>query len=379
MPSPLDARPDLCIVGGGIVGLWTAFYAARQGLDVLLLEKRSIGAGASGGLLGALMPHQPTGWNDKKQFQLDGLMSLEAEVAGLEATTGMTTGYRRCGRLMPIRHPEKKRQSAQWAEASRDHWPAGQGWEVLEESSAPGWLPAAECPHGVNHDTLSARIDPRGLLDALAADLATRSNVRIREHTEVRAIDHGGNPVMADGTTITPGRTVLTAGWETFPLIAGKFTGEPGRGVKGQAALLQPAMPIDPGLPILYDNGVYVIAHENGHAAIGSTSENDFSDAKSTDTRLDDLISRATMLCPALENAAIVERWAGVRPRAPGREPLVGPLPGHPRLLVATGGFKITFAIAHLMARAVVAQAQHETPDRLPDLFRPENRLTRSA
>ena len=111
MPSAVNPSksPDMAVIGGGIVGLWTAYEAARQGRSATLIEKRTIGAGASGGLLGALMPHQPTGWNAKKEFQLDGLLTLETEIAALEEMTGVTTGYRRCGRLMPIGNAEKRR------------------------------------------------------------------------------------------------------------------------------------------------------------------------------------------------------------------------------------------------------------------------------
>ncbi|MEQ8940117.1 MAG: FAD-dependent oxidoreductase, partial [Roseitalea porphyridii] len=116
--SPVPSSPDIAVIGGGIVGLWCALAAARRGARVALIEKRTIGAGASGGMLGALMPHQPVGWNEKKRFQLDGLLSLPGRIAELETATGHSCGYRRVGRLMPIAHPEKRRQSAQWADGA---------------------------------------------------------------------------------------------------------------------------------------------------------------------------------------------------------------------------------------------------------------------
>ncbi|WP_223477995.1 NAD(P)/FAD-dependent oxidoreductase [Oricola indica] len=370
MPSvSIASSRDIAIIGGGIVGLWTAFLAARQGLSVTLLEKRTIGAGASGGLLGALMPHQPTGWNAKKQFQLDGLLSLEAEIEAIESLTGMRAGYRRCGRLMPIRHAEKRRLSEQWVQASQESWPAPFRWQVTDQTPDPGWLPQDQMQHGANIDSLSARVDPRALVAALHKAVAL-SGIQILENTEVSSVENGAI-TLTDGSVLAAGRSILTAGWESFGLIDSLS----GRGVKGQAALLRPARPVDPSAPILYDNGTYVIAHENGLVAIGSTSENEFDDTASTDEKLEAVIAHAMEICPALENAEIIERWAGIRPRADGREPLVGPLPGRDDLLVATGGFKISFAIAHLMARAALMQACSKTPNFLPDLFLPENRL----
>ena len=66
------------------------------------------------------------------------------------------------------------------------------------------------------------------------------------------------------------------------------------------------------------------------------------------------LAQRAAELCPDLAGADIVEQWAGIRPRAAGRDPVVGALPGAPRLVVASGGFKITLGIAHKMADAAL-------------------------
>ena len=77
------------------MGLWAAVHAERLGIETLLIDSGRIGGGASGGLLGALMPHMPDKWNAKKQFQFDALLSLETEIAALEAATGLSAGYRR--------------------------------------------------------------------------------------------------------------------------------------------------------------------------------------------------------------------------------------------------------------------------------------------
>ncbi|MCR9122470.1 MAG: FAD-binding oxidoreductase [Phyllobacteriaceae bacterium] len=375
--APNPSAPDIAVIGGGIVGLWYARVAAQHGARVLLIEKRTIASGASGGMLGALMPHQPTGWNAKKQFQLDGLLSLPGRVEALEAETGLSCGYGRTGRLMPIGHAEKRRQSAQWADGATVHWPDGCAWTVEDANPAPGWLTDAALTHGVNRDTLSARIDPRRLTAALRAALETDDHVTIRENTEVAGIDADGTLTLEDDDTINPGVTIIAAGIGSFPLIDPENPARIGRGVKGQGALLQPAHPIDPLSPILYDKGVYVIAHESGRIAVGSTSEDAFDAPDTTDEKLEAIIAQATALCPALEGATLVERWAGIRPRAEGREPLVGPLPGASSVVLATGGFKISFAIAHLMADAAVGFALGGRPEGLPEAFLPEHRLKR--
>lgn len=374
MPSASSASPDIAVIGGGVVGLWTAYRATRQGLSVVLLEKREIGAGASGGVMGALMPHQPTGWTEKKQFQLDALVSLETEIAELEAYTGLSAGYRRCGRVMPIRNAEKRRQSAAWADASGQNWPEPYRWQVIDQSPDTNLLPQAEMPFGANTDNLSARLDPRRLASALT-DALHKLCVTTSQNMGVAGIEPDGRLKLENGETLAPGHSVLCAGWESFALLEDHCATPAGQGVKGQAALLRPADLLDPTSPVLYDNGTYVIVHETGDVAVGSTSENDFTDPFSTDAKLDAVIASAQALCPALQNAEILEKWAGVRPKAAGREPLVGPLPGFSNVSVATGGFKIGVAIAHRMADAALARIAGRHPDFLPDVFLPENRL----
>ena len=79
---------DVCIVGGGIVGLWVARHLADAGVRTALIERGCCGSGASGGVLGALTAHAPDNWNDKKQFQFDALAELSALIARLEDETG---------------------------------------------------------------------------------------------------------------------------------------------------------------------------------------------------------------------------------------------------------------------------------------------------
>ena len=359
--------PDIAIVGGGIVGLWTAYYAAQSGVRIVLIDQNKLGSGASNGLLGALMPHQPINWNNKKQFQLDGLTTLPEEIAKLENLTGISTGYFRCGRIMPIAHPEKRRQSANWAQGANAHWSGAYDWRIEDNNPADKWLSDIG-PNGYNVDTLSARVNPRALVRALVKSVKQQENIQIIENTPVKQLAKSGALTLSDGQIITPDKTIVTAGYGSFPLLEATIGKILGTGVKGQAALLKPVNPINISSPILYDNGSYVIAHEDGLVAVGSTSEREYSAPDNTDEALDEVIKSATAICPALEGAETVERWAGVRPRATGRDPMIGAIPENPNIVVATGGFKITLAIAHLMARCALSAAAGDS-SAIPESF----------
>lgn len=343
------------------MGLWAAVHAERRGIDTIIADAGRLGGGASGGLLGALMPHMPDRWSEKKQFQFDALVSLEAEIATLEAATGLSAGYRRSGRLIPLPKPHLEKIARRHCEDAERHWQAGERrfhWHVLDGPPVGGWIEASAGQSGFVHDTLAARVAPRSLIAALVALLRRAKHVRILEHATVAGLDPDRGTTAIGGENIAFNRCILAAGHQSFPLLQGMTPGlkQPlGQPVKGQAALLKAE--IDPGLPTIFLDGLYIVAHEGGHAAIGSTSENRFADPTSTDDQLDALIETAREIAPILRDAPVVERWAGLRPKAIDRDPMIGRHPDHPRLIALTGGFKVSFGLAHRLAEAAICIA----------------------
>ena len=148
--------------------------------------------------------------------------------------------------------------------------------------------------------------------------------------------------------------------------------GQPvGSGIKGQAALFAH----DAGdLPQVFADGLHIVPHSDGTVAIGSTSERVFEAPDSTDAALDRLIERARATCPAIANAPVTERWAGLRPRANSRAPMLGAWPGRPGHFIANGGFKIGYGMAPKVA-SVMADLVLEGHDAIPGGFRVADNL----
>lgn len=352
----------LLIIGGGIMGLWAAVKAERQGIDTLLVDGGPLGQGASGGLLGALMAHTPDRWNDKKQFQFDALLSLEQEIADLEAETGSSVGYRRCGRLIPLAKPHQRAIAEAHGRDAAVHWRQGRAfvWTVTDAPTHDGWPAAGESGCGLVHDTFAARVSPRRLTAKMISLLRRARHVRLAEGAAVASINPvRGTARIEDGVEIAFGHCIIAAGHRSFRLMDtfGPPLGIPlGMAVKGQAALMRAGGLSD--RPLIFRDGLYVVPHDGDTVAIGSTSENSFADPSGTDAQLDDLVTAARALVPALAQAPVIERWAGLRPKAIGRDPMIGPHPEHPHILALTGGFKVSFGVAHRLAGAVLAGLQ---------------------
>lgn len=334
----MASEKPVTIAGGGIFGLSCAWELTRRGARVRLFEAQQIGAGSSGGTVGALAPHAPENWNDKKQVQLDALAGAETWWSDVAAAGGIDPGYGRTGRLQPLALDTLPRIQDRIA-AARQNWP---DWARLEIQDAPtaDLIPAS--PDGLwLFDNLTARLNPRRALAALTAALRA-AGAQIIENTPA------------------PDDTMI---WATG--VAGLAT-LGGNGVKGQSALLRFDASAEPQV---FAEALHIVPHGDGTVAIGSTSEREY-DGMGTDAQLDALVDLARRICPALGAAPVIDRWAGIRPRSRSRAPVVGVWPGQPGRLIANGGFKIGFGVAPAVA-GMIADLVLDGTDRVPAAFRP--------
>jgi len=151
---------DVVIIGGGIFGLTTAWACVQRGMSVTVLEKASIGAGASGGVMGAMSPNVPETWSPKKQFQLDALLSAADFWQGVEAVSGLPSGYGRVGRLLPIIDARGLEHARIREQDALELWQDVATWQVVDQEQYANWLSPAAAPFGVVKENLSARIAP---------------------------------------------------------------------------------------------------------------------------------------------------------------------------------------------------------------------------
>ena len=213
---------DCLVIGAGILGLWAARHAIKRGERVVVLEKQFVGCGGSGGFLGALMPHMPDRWNAKKQMQFDGLSSIQTAIAELEADTGLECGFRRCGRVMPLTHEKMIGHVQQRVTGAEKNWDKAYLLEHLDSWKDPAWINMDLAPHGIQHDTLSARVDPRKYIAALQS--YARHHAEVREGQEVVNLKPEESSVLlASGETIRAKKIIVANGWEALSPFAAVY------------------------------------------------------------------------------------------------------------------------------------------------------------
>ncbi|ARO13577.1 oxidoreductase, FAD-binding protein [Ketogulonicigenium robustum] len=338
------ASYDVTVMGAGVFGLSCAWAMVQRGAKVQVIDPFGVGAGASGGVVGALAPHVPDQWNPKKQFQLDALLMAERYWAEVAVVGGLDSGYARLGRIQPLADAHAVDLARARVAGAEQLWGDAAIWRVEALAGGP-W--GVTSPTGLAvFDSLTARIAPLRAVHALAAAIVAKGGV-----------------IAADG--VATGAVVWATGYAGLQDLTLAMGRSAGGGVKGQAAVF--ALDLR-DQPQLFTDALHVVPHADGTTAIGSTSENAWDDDTATDDQLDALIAKARALVPVLADAQVTSRWAGVRPKARSRAPLLAAHPLQPGVFVANGGFKIGFGVAPMVGK-VMADLVLEGVDNIPAGF----------
>lgn len=345
---------SITVVGAGIFGLSVAWEITRRGHHVRIIEAVGIGAGSSGGTVGALAPHTPDSWNEKKMVQFVSLLGAEKFWDKIAQASGCNPGYARTGRVQAVATIDLPKLHARIESAHKNWGRAARMWltqsrpdgPLIPESPDSWWL----------MDDLTARLSPQLAIAALSAAITNK----------------GGEIITGQSATfhdIFSDPVIWATGVSGLTMLSDDLGYKVGQGVKGQSALLQFSAA---RAPQVYADGIHIVPHADGTVGIGSTSENNYT-YEHTDTRLDDIIIRAQAACPALKDARILNHWAGIRPRAKSRAPLMGRWPGRDDQFVLNGGFKIGFGMAPILA-SLMADLVLDGQDSIPNKFRLQGR-----
>ncbi|MDI1453800.1 glycine oxidase ThiO [Streptomyces sp. ATE26] len=343
MPSRTS---DVLVIGGGIIGLVTAWRAAQRGLATAVVDPEPGGGAArvAAGMLAAVTELHH-GEERLLALNLESARRYPEFAAELTELTGHDLGYRRCGTLAVALDSDDRAHLRELHALQRRSgldsvWLSGRECRRLEPMLAPG------VRGGLRVDG-DHQIDPRRLASALVAACERAGVVFHRcwaERLDVAA-GRAAGVTAADGTRLGAGRVVLAGG-----SLSGRLAGVPDdalppvRPVKGQVLRLTVPRRYAPFLSrtvraVVRGSQVYLVPRENGELVVGATSEELGWDTTVTAGGVYELLRDAHELVPGITELPLTETGAGLRPGSPDNAPLLGPssLDG---LLLATGHYR---------------------------------------
>lgn len=337
---------DVLVIGGGIIGLVTAWRAAQRGFTTAVVDPEP-GGGAAQVAAGMLAAVTELHYGEQTLLGLN-LASARRYpdfAAELTDVTGHDLGYRRCGTLAVALDADDRAHLRELHALQRQsgldsEWLSGRECRRLEPMLAPG------VRGGLRVDG-DHQIDPRRLTGALLAACERADVVFHRAWAERVDVvrDRATGVTTTDGTALTADQVVLAAG-----SLSGRLAGVPDavlppvRPVKGQVLRLTVPQRYAPFLSrtvraVVRGSQVYLVPRENGELVVGATSEELGWDTTVTAGGVYELLRDAHELVPGITELPLTETRAGLRPGSPDNAPLLGPteLAG---LSLATGHYR---------------------------------------
>ncbi len=360
---------DVIVIGGGFLGLSTAYQLSKMGVRTLLLEAGDIGSGTSASCSGRAQVCE--GHLDPLNITLirDGLKKHET----LEEELGASYAWRRIGIFLLIRSEELWKR---WQERSSILTPAGIPTEVIDRVS----LQKAE-PNMNTAGLLGAAYSVEGMLDPLRftrayAKAAQRCGADLRGKSAVVGMEVKNRRITAVRTardTFYADKIAVMAGaWE--PVLTRMVGVEVPIHHTHAEALVTERIP-----PMIYNNVELSDFYETIHGkmkavAIGVHPEpNGSVDVTEAVTRTDELHKRVSawgltamakdlfQLFPFLAKVRVVRSWGRPTSFTPDEEPLIGWAPQLDNLYLATSMVE-TITTVPLLSEWMAMAIQGQTP-----------------
>lgn len=405
----MSARRAL-VLGGGVIGVCSAYFLAGEGVAVTLLERAAIGAGCSFGNAGLVVPshsipfaspgvwRKGLGWLLRRESPFRIAPRLDARLAlwlwrfyrsstrghvdrslpvlrdlsfasqrlleGL-AEAGLEFGYRRSGLLVAFRTGEGLAEGEREARTLGD---AGIEARVLESdvlSMVEPWLRPGLAGGVFFPD--DAQLLPDRFVASLA-ELASRRGVELRVGVEVRGFETRGGRIRG----VRTGQEYLAVEEDTdVVLAAGAWSATLARGLgaevplqagKGYSVTFEPGQAL-PRTPLILAEDRVAVTPMGSNLRLSGNLELAGMDL-SVDERRARGISRAAESWTRNRPASPHPRqfWAGLRPCTPDGLPLVGRLPDCRNLILATGHGMLGISLGPITGRMVADLAKGREP-----------------
>ena len=365
-------RAELLIVGGGIMGLAAAWRCARRGPGVVLLERKTFGAGSSGRSGAILRTH----YRDRELVRIarDSL----AEYAGFEAKTGRSIGFHRSG-VVTLAGPGQDEWQARVRANCATMKELGVEVELADAARLRQLLPGAIVREGslATYEPAAGFVDPAATLAGFAAR-ARKRGAELREGVEVRELrlERGRvTGVRTNAGDVEAEQVLIVAGPWTRNLLARHGVEVPLKVVRPEniylavpelASVPGKARTLRGGHPVVIDLelGSYARCEPGEHRTRAGRVDYDVDHVLDDPDTLDEEVGGEMK---AWARARLAERWPSYAQRAdagalaawytltPDAQALIGPVRGVEGLWLASGfsghGFKLAPSIGEGLAQ----------------------------
>ncbi len=313
-----DPRPDVLVIGGGILGVAVAASVHDAGLgSVQLIEAGRLGAGATGGATGLLIP-EPHQWSDPETF-------VDMERASLER-------WRYLDQLTP---GGLGLVELDWIGLAPDpgglaaHQPKNIEW--LDANKIAALVPGLAWHLGGALIRHQARVNPLRALVGLASGLpAVGTGVAA---TAVTIRGDKLETVTTSAGEISPGSVVFATGQP--PVLDGLDLDIPSDRVKGHLIVTEPAKV---HLPCTV--APVATPLEDGRLLAGGTFDYGDESPVVREEVIDTIMGGLRAALPGIAGVGVSHQWCCFRPRHPDRRPVIDRVPGLRNAWLTSGHFR---------------------------------------
>ncbi len=381
------------VLGGGIVGLSAAFFLAKRGERVTVIERSPLGVGASSGNAGIIaLGHPPLprpglpgrllrllldrasplyipprldprliGWtlsflracsaaSYERSLEILARLGWKAGACISEIIDGesIECEYHRRGWLEVFRTAEAMQEGRETADRLR---PFGYNIEEVSAEELRRREPAfSEGVVGALHYTDSAFANPEKFVIALAARAANHGARLLFETEARRVVVNDGrfrSVELCDGRRINGDRVVLAAGAWTTGLAAAigvRVPMQPGKGYHIDLA----AVPFRPSTTCVLAETFVAVTPLGEGLRLAGTVELSGLDLRISRDRLERLMTGARSYLRGIDSAEVVSEWCGLRPLTADGLPAIGWARGVEGVFIATGHAMMGFQLGPL-------------------------------
>lgn len=363
-------NPDVVIVGGGIVGIATAYFLGRVGVRSTVVERDSVGSHASGFAFGGLSPLAGSGIPGPAFAVAAEGMRIHRELSqSLPQETGVNTEYRDTPNLA-LAFTEQDLQKAR----------AGMEWQQAQDGYDVRWVEAdgvQDIDPRISREALggvytegTAHVEPYRFVLALT-HAAERLGATIR-HGSVTGIKRTGRRatgVVLESGEIECDRVVLAVGpwsaavssWLDIPIDVSPLKGQ----------ILRLRAPGEPFSCSVGWEGNYFTTKPDGLLWTGTTEEEAGFDETPTTEARDEIMASLLKVVQSMADAQLVHHTACLRPLSTDGLPVLGAAPNNEGVYVATGTGRKGILLGPAMGRITADLISKGSSDIPIDAFDP--------